>query len=42
MFLKKEKYLCNAAEYSLLFQPSGEILACHYNRGYIGNYPQIQ
>jgi radical SAM protein with 4Fe4S-binding SPASM domain len=40
MFLKKEKYLCNAAEYSLLFQPSGEILACHYNRGYIlGNYP---
>ncbi|HOM36662.1 MAG TPA: radical SAM protein [Bacteroidales bacterium] len=41
MFQKKEKYLCNAAEYSLLFQPSGEILACHYNRGYIlGNYPQ--
>ncbi len=41
MFLKKEKYFCNAAEYSLLFQPGGEILACHYNRGYIlGNYPQ--
>ncbi len=41
MILKKPKYICKAAEYSLLFQPSGEILACHYNRGYIlGIYPK--
>ncbi|MDD2635615.1 MAG: radical SAM protein [Bacteroidales bacterium] len=41
MFLRKPKYNCKAAEYSLLFQPSGEILSCHYNRGNIlGVYPQ--
>lgn len=41
MILKKPKYICKAAEYSLLFQPSGEVLACHYNRGYIlGIYPE--
>lgn len=41
MIFKKRKYNCKAAEYSLLFQPSGEVLACHYNRGYIlGIYPE--
>jgi MoaA/NifB/PqqE/SkfB family radical SAM enzyme len=40
MLFSKPKYKCKAAEYSLLFQPSGEILACHYNRGNIlGIYP---
>jgi radical SAM protein with 4Fe4S-binding SPASM domain len=40
MLFNKPKYNCKAAEFSLLFQPSGEVLACHYNRGYIlGNYP---
>lgn len=40
MLFRKPKYVCKAAEYSLLFQPSGEVLACHYNRGYIlGLYP---
>lgn len=40
MLFGKPKYRCKAAEYSLLFQPSGEILSCHYNRGYIlGIYP---
>lgn len=28
MISKKHKYNCKAAEYSLLFQPSGEVLAC--------------
>ena len=41
MIFRKPKHTCKAAEYSLLFQPSGEILACHYNRGYIlGIYPK--
>ncbi|HNQ67643.1 MAG TPA: radical SAM protein [Bacteroidales bacterium] len=40
MFFSSPKYYCKAAEYSLLFQPSGEILTCHYNRGNIlGIYP---
>jgi len=40
MLFKKPKYVCKAAEYSLLFQPSGEVMACHYNRGYVlGFYP---
>lgn len=37
----KNKITCKAASNSLLFQPSGEILPCHYNRGYIlGAYPE--
>lgn len=40
MLFSKPKYICKAAECSLLFQPGGEVLSCHYNRGYIlGNYP---
>lgn len=41
MLFRKPKYRCKAAEASLLFQPSGEIFSCHYNRGYIlGRYPE--
>ena len=41
MIFKKTHMICNAASNSLLFQPSGEIVACHYNRGYIlGRYPE--
>jgi len=41
MLFKKSKYKCKAAEHSLLFQPSGEVFACHYNRGYVlGKYPE--
>ncbi len=41
MLFKKSKYKCKAAEHSILFQPSGEVFACHYNRGYIlGKYPE--
>jgi MoaA/NifB/PqqE/SkfB family radical SAM enzyme len=40
MLFRKPKYVCKAAEYSLLFQPGGEVMACHYNRGYVlGLYP---
>ncbi|HQL69760.1 MAG TPA: radical SAM protein, partial [Bacteroidales bacterium] len=40
MLLFNAETICKAAEYSMLFQPSGEVLPCHYNRGYIlGKYP---
>ncbi len=40
MLFRKPKFICKAAEYSLLFQPGGEVMACHYNRGYVlGLYP---
>ncbi len=38
---KNELNLCNAPFKSLLFIPTGEIMACHYNRGYVlGQYPK--
>ncbi len=38
---KKRKLLCHAPFKSLLFNPSGEVTLCHYNRGLsIGKYPE--
>lgn len=34
-------HICNAPFKSLLFIPTGEMMVCHYNRGYIlGTYPE--
>lgn len=33
--------ICHAPFKSLLFSPSGQVMACHYNRGYkLGQYPE--
>ncbi|NLA23981.1 MAG: radical SAM protein [Bacteroidales bacterium] len=41
IFRRRNKYYCKAASSSLLFQPSGDVGPCYYNRGYIfGKYPE--
>jgi len=41
IYFFQKRNTCKAADFSLLFQPSGEVLPCHYNRGYIlGKYPE--
>jgi len=37
---KDNEHICDAPFKSLLFIPTGEIMVCHYNRGYkLGEYP---
>lgn len=38
---QKSNHICDAPFKSLLFIPTGEMMVCHYNRGYkLGTYPE--